>query len=184
MTLSQPNSPDWVQSYGYDVGTERLTSIGSPSGSFGYGYKSDHPALVEKLSLPSGNWITNDYDTAARLTRTHLTGPTGVLTNKHEYTYNNGNQRIAQTRGDAISANDSAVSYAYDGMGELLTASGTESSGSVIRTNEQFSYSYDTSGNLSSKTAGVSASPNKWVQTFSVNEIGRASCRERVSLVV
>lgn len=178
LSLSQPNATDWVQAYGYDTG-ERLTGVASPAGSFAYTYKSDHHSMIEKLSLPSGNWITNDYDQVARLIRTHLTGSTGVLTNKHEYTYNLGNQRTVQTRGDAVTSNDNAVSYSYDGLGELLSASGTESGGSIIRTNEQFGYLYDSGGNLLSRTNGVSTSANKLVQSFAVNDLNQLTSGSR-----
>lgn len=64
----------------------RLQGISTASGAFSYSYRTDHRSRVEKIALPSGNWITNDYDDLARVTRTHLTAANGYLTNKKEAT--------------------------------------------------------------------------------------------------
>ena len=177
LSLSQPNGGDWVESFGYDS-SKRFTTLSAPSGSYSYVYSAAHPQLPEKLFLPSGNTITNDYDLAARLIRTHLTSSAGVLTNKHEYLLNNGGQRTIQFRGDASKSN--YVAYTYDAAGELVTAGAKESPGSTTdRLLEQFGYLYDASGNLLSRTNGIATSPNKLVQSFGVNNLNQLTTGSR-----
>jgi len=53
LTLLQPNASPWTQSYGYDA-AERLTSVVSPAGAFGYAYDSARVALPGRLTLPTG----------------------------------------------------------------------------------------------------------------------------------
>jgi YD repeat-containing protein len=86
LDLQQPNGPDWVQSYGYDA-ANRMTNITSPAGSFTYSYNPglagtlDSSSLVQKIVLPNGAFITNTYDSNARMLGTWL--------------YNNNRQPIA-----------------------------------------------------------------------------------------
>ncbi len=177
LSLSQPNGSDWLESFGYDT-SKRFTSLSAPSGNFSYTYSAAHPQLPERLLLPSGNVITNDYDPAARLIRTHLTSSTGALTNKHEYVLNTGGQRATHFRGDAGKSN--YVAYTYDAAGELVTAGGKESPGSSTdRLLEQFGYLYDASGNLLSRTNGIASSANKLVQSFTVNNLNQLTAGSR-----
>ena len=76
LTLQQPNASSWVQSYLYD-NIRRLTNVVSPAGSFGYEYtgvgQSVSPAsLIKKLSLSGASYITNTFDSVARLLCTSL----------------------------------------------------------------------------------------------------------------
>src|SRR5688572_32889625 len=77
LTLLQPNTSSWTQSYGYDA-ANRLSSLTSPAGSFTYNYSSgvggttSASSLMQKLSLPNGSYITNTFDSAARLLTTKL----------------------------------------------------------------------------------------------------------------
>src|SRR5437867_2264606 len=70
LTLLQPNASSWTQSYSYDEGN-RLQSLSSPAGVFGYSYnvgQSVSPAsLVRRLTFPNGAYITNAFDSVARL---------------------------------------------------------------------------------------------------------------------
>ena len=74
----------------------------------------------------------------------------GTLLNRHDYTYNAGSQRTAQTRtgGDYID-------YTYDDIGQLQSALGKESGGTTNRWQERFFYGYDTAGNLSNRVQNV-----------------------------
>ena len=66
LDLQQPNASDWVQSYAYDA-ANRLQTLTSPAGSFGYGYNlglvgtTSFSSLVGKITLPNGAFITNTY---------------------------------------------------------------------------------------------------------------------------
>ncbi len=174
LSIAAPGGAAFSESYGYDAG-ERLTSLNSPAGSFGYAYNSTWGGRLEKLTMPPGSTITNDYDAVARLIRTHLRAANGVLTNKHEYSYNTGNQRTNQVRGDATTANDVTVAYTYDPAGQLLNAAATEASGATNRLNEQFQYVYDAAGNLIYRTNGVAGSANRLTQNFTVDRLNELS---------
>jgi hypothetical protein len=69
LTFLQRNASSWVQSYVYD-NIRRLTNLVSPAGSFGYEYSTgagasiSASALIKKLSLPGGSYITNTFDSA------------------------------------------------------------------------------------------------------------------------
>src|ERR1022692_2020269 len=74
LSLSAPNASAWTQSYGYDP-MKRLTNVTSQAGAFGYAYVGQTVSagsLVSKLSVPNGAYITNSYDSAARLLSTVL----------------------------------------------------------------------------------------------------------------
>jgi hypothetical protein len=90
--------------------------------------------LVSRLMLPNGSYITNTYDSVARLTSTYLKHSQGFTMNAHSYVNNAGNQRVQQT----FTAGD-YVNYTYDNIGQLKTATGNES-GATPRLNEQFGY--------------------------------------------
>jgi hypothetical protein len=46
--------------------------------------------------LPNGAYITNNYDSVARLLGTYLRNSSGVNLNTHDYVYNQANQRTQQ----------------------------------------------------------------------------------------
>ena len=122
------------QSYSYDEGN-RLQSLSSPAGVFGYSYnvgQSVSPAsLVRRLTFPNGAYITNAFDSVARLTGTWLKNSGGTILNSHAYGYNLAGLRTALTN---IAGN--YVNYTYDNVGQLKTASGKESGG-TSRLHEQ-----------------------------------------------
>ena len=96
LSLQEQNADSWWQTYGYD-GARRLTNTASPAGSFAYLYDSTHNLLVNKLLLPNTAYITNDYDSNARLLDTWLRNSGNTNLNVHSYAYNVGNQRTNQT---------------------------------------------------------------------------------------
>jgi YD repeat-containing protein len=72
LSLQQPSASAWTNGYAYDA-MKRLTNITSLAGSFGYQYPASGPSpLVARLSLPGGAYITNSYDSMARLLSTRL----------------------------------------------------------------------------------------------------------------
>ena len=149
--------------YYFDA-AHRLQTIVSGTGTFGYTY---HPGiggsysspLVQTLSLPNGMSVTNGYDTAGRLTATAMLNSSLAALDSQQYGYNADSWRTSQTRYDG-----SSITYTYDRIGQLKTASAKEFGGTA-RLNEQFGYTYDTAGNLNVRTN------NTLTQTFAVNSI-------------
>jgi RHS repeat-associated protein len=149
LALGQPAGL-WTNGFAFDS-AGRLTNVTSQAGSFLYTYDAQHPAQVGRLSLPNGSAITNQFDSVARLLATHLRISSGLLTNKHEYTYNTAGQRTGETRTDG-----STLAYAYDHIGQLRVADSSVNS-------EDRGYSYDAAWNLSRRTN------NGAVSTFQVD---------------
>ncbi|MBI3851947.1 MAG: RHS repeat-associated core domain-containing protein [Verrucomicrobia bacterium] len=161
LTILAPNASAWTQSYGYDS-ANRMTNITSPAGAFGYtlGGTSSASSLIKRLTLPNGAYITNTFDSVARLTGTYLKNSGNSVLNSHEYLNNSGNQRTKQT----FTASN-YVDYTYDGIGQLKTAFGKESGGTTNRLQEQLGYAYDAAHNLNCRTN------NALVQAFNVNNL-------------
>ena len=141
----------WTNGFGYDA-AKRLTNVTSQAGSFAYAFNVGQASrLINKLSLPNSSYITNTFDSVARLTGTWLKNSTNGTLNSHEYTYNQGNQRTQQ-----VFSAGSTYNYTYDAIGQLKTAdSGTAS--------EDRGYVYDAAWNLNYRTNNVTT----W--TFTVN---------------
>ncbi len=167
LSLSQPGG-SWSQTYGYDV-TRRMTNIVSPAGSFGYQYAGSGPStLVSRLALPDGAYITNGYDSVARLLSTELESSTNSDLDSYAYGYNQAGQRtnVVRTAGDF-------VNYSYDNAGELTAGQGFESGGAMPRLQEQLGYDYDAAGNLNFRTN------NGFLQTFNVNNLNEFTSIDR-----
>jgi len=172
--LAQPNASAWSQGYSYDD-YWRLGTVTSPAGTFTTQYKQVYASdlgytasdLVERLTQPSGAYIHNSFDGLARLLSTGLTNSSGTRLNTHAYEYNGGHQRMKQT----FTAGN-YVDYTYDGIGQLKTAKGKESSGTT-RPQEQFGYAYDKAWNLNYRTN------NALTQTFGVNSLNELTTLSR-----
>jgi RHS repeat-associated protein len=171
MSLQQPNANAWVQSYTYDD-FGRLGTTTCPAGSFMYYYGNgtgsqplDQPY---QLDLPNGTHIAKTFDDLGRLVTTALKNSSWAVLNSHSYEYNQGHQRTRQT---FTAAN--YVDYTYDNIGQLKTATGTESDGTTRRLNEQFGYGYDAGWNLSYRTN------NDLTENFSVNNLNELTSISR-----
>jgi RHS repeat-associated protein len=143
LSLQQPAS-SWAQTYGYDASKRLQTVTGGP-GTFTYTYKGAG-RLWTNLALPNSSRITNAYDSVARLAGTWLKTSANATLNYHGYANNQGGQRSQQTRTDL-----SYVDYLYDNDGQLASASGHNSDGTLIST-EQKGYTYDAAWNLQYRT--------------------------------
>jgi RHS repeat-associated protein len=152
-----------MQTYGYDA-AKRLTNVTSLAGSFGYGYDPLRHLQVSRLVLPNGAFITNNYDSVARLLSTTLKSSQSTILNAHQYSYNLASQRTQQ-----VFTATNCVNYAYDGMGQLISAIGKESGGVTNRLHEQLGYGYDPAGNLNFRTN------NALRQVFTVNNLNELS---------
>jgi len=162
VSLQQPTSDAWVQTYHYDP-ARRLTGTVSPAGTFAYYYDGTRKTRVAELLLPGGAYVTNSYDTVARQLSTALLNSSGTNFDSYAYVYNVGNQRTNVTRADG-----SYVNYTYDKIGQLTVASGAEA-GHTARLNETLKYAYDAAHNLSIRTN------NALIESFNVNVLNELS---------
>jgi RHS repeat-associated protein len=162
LSLLAPNASPWTQSYSYDA-ARRLQTLASPAGSFSYAYDPTRNLQVGKLTLPSGAYITNSYDSVARVLSTQLRNSSAGILNSHRYVYDPASQRTQQ-----VFTATNFINYTYDGAGQLVTALGKENSG-TNRLFEQFGYAYDAAGNLNFRTN------NALLQTFNVNNLNELS---------
>jgi YD repeat-containing protein len=92
LTLLAPNASAWTQRYVYDAAS-RMTNITSPAGGFAYAYDATRQLQVKKLTLPNTAYVTNTFDSVARLLSTKLLNSGASILNSHSYAYNAGNQR-------------------------------------------------------------------------------------------
>src|SRR6266545_3934491 len=148
LSVQAPNASPWTQSYGYDA-ARRLSNVLSSAGTFSYRYgpvgtEATPSPLVRKLSLPSGSYITNVFDSSGRMTETKLRSSGGSLLNEHSYVYDAAGRRLIQTR-----SGPSYVGYSYDSIGQLKSAVGQQipgPGGTTNRWQELFGYAYDAAG--------------------------------------
>lgn len=170
LSLLAPNASPWAQTYGYDP-AERLTNVTSPAGVFGYmlGGSGAPSPLVKKLALPNAAFITNNYDSLARMLSTVLKNSANAVQNSHAYGYNLAGQRTALTNTAGDYRN-----YGYDNISRLTSALGAEAGG-ASRWNEQFRYAYDPAGNLNLRTN------NELIQTFNVNNLNELTTASRTT---
>jgi RHS repeat-associated protein len=162
LNLQEPNADAWVQTYAYDL-ARRLTNTTSAAGSFNYAYDGTRQLLPSKLALPNTAYITNTFDSVARMLGTMLLNSSGSVLDTNEYSYNLGSQRTQQ-----VFTVGNKMAYAYDGIGQLTNASGMKPTG-ALRLHEQFGYSYDAAHNLSNRV------DNALVETFNVNNLNELS---------
>jgi len=145
----------WQQGYLYDTG-RRLTRIISPAGQFNYGYADAGgyaSPLIRKVTLPSGAYITNAYDSGGWLTNTTLNSSTDITLNFHGYGHDLAGQRTNQTRtliGGGLTPSES-LGYTYDNVGQLVIATGFDTNGASLVA-ERNGYVYDAAGNLLRRT--------------------------------
>jgi RHS repeat-associated protein len=153
LTIQQP-SGTFSTPYSYDS-ARRLSTVASGAGTYTYYY---HPGLnsitastrlTHRLSLPNTSYITNFYDSRARLSDTYLYNNTGTALNRHSYLYNDGNQRTKQTY-----QNGDYVDYTYDDAGELLSG-WTYNSGGTAITAQKYGFTYDPAWNMTVRTQNV-----------------------------
>src|SRR6266571_5593255 len=111
----------WTNGFGYDP-AKRLTNVTSQAGSFTYtlGGASYASPLPRKILLPNTSYITNTYDSVARLTGIWLKNSTNGTLDSYAYVYNPGNQRTNLTRTDS-----STYDFTYDAIGQLKVANGS-----------------------------------------------------------
>lgn len=151
--------------YSYD-NAWRLQTLTSPAGSFGYGYAASASALVQSITLPNAAYITNTYDSLARLKSTSLDNYWGHVLDGYTYGLDHLGLRTNVLRNLGLTA--SSVTAGYDNIGQLTSWNAQETNG-TSRLNEQLEYGFDAAGNLQSRTNGALA------QTFNVDSLNQLS---------
>jgi len=93
---------------GYDAGL-RMNAVASAAGTFNFNYSPGvlvgttcGSSLIEKTILPSGAYVTNAFDSVARLLSTKLRNSSNTDLNTHAYLYNLGNHEPLDRRGPCI----------------------------------------------------------------------------------
>jgi RHS repeat-associated protein len=147
LSLAHPDGTGWTEEYGYDAG-RRLTGVQSTAGIFDYAYDPVKLQRVDGLTLPNGAYITNSYDSVARVLSTALVSSNGVSLDSQNYVYNATGQRTSETN----TPGDYRI-YSYDSEGELTKALAHEPNGST-RLMDEAKYTYDAAGNMTSKEPG------------------------------
>jgi RHS repeat-associated protein len=147
--LQQPTGA-WTNGFIYDP-SGRLTNVTSQAGAFGYLFYSGVQNLPASVRLPNTSYVTNFYDSVARLTGTLLNNSGNTTLDSAGYGYNQASQRTAFTN-----AAGTYVQYAYDKLGQLTVAD------SSVNTEDR-GYYYDAAWNLNRRTN------NGVTGTFSVN---------------
>jgi len=121
--LQQPTS-FWTNGFGYDS-ARRLTNVISPTSTSSYAYLSGLPSLrVKKLTLPNGAYVTNVYDTVARLLTSSLKSSGGPAFDQYAYIYNPANQRTNLTRLDGSYYGFACASFAIENGTWIFTLTG------------------------------------------------------------
>ncbi len=113
----------------------------SQAGAFGYLYRAGSASREPiKLLLPNTSYITNTYDSVARLAGTFLDNSGNTVLDSSTYGYNKASQRTTFTN-----AAGTYVQYSYDNIGQIKVAA---SSSSI----ENLGYAYDAAWNISYTT--------------------------------
>jgi RHS repeat-associated protein len=133
--LQQPTG-EWTNGFTYDA-ARRFKTITSRAGTFTYYYKTGAQALMSGIALPNTSFITNFYDSDARLTATYLKTSGGTTLDSAIYGYNLANQRKAFTN----DVSNTYVLYSYDNIGQLKIADSSANT-------EDRGYTYDAAWNL------------------------------------
>ena len=151
LSLAQPTG-SWTNGFIYDA-AKRLTNVTSQAGAFSYylGATVAGSSLAKQIGLPNTSYITNTYDTVARLTGTWLRNSGGTILDSATYGYNAGNQRTTFTN-----AAGTYLGYSYDKIGQLKVADSSVNS-------EDRGYAYDSAWNLTYRTN------NGTLNTFNVD---------------
>ena len=117
-------------------------------------------SLIAKIAPPDGAFITNMYDSNARMLGTWLYNSGAHALDASVYTNDAGNQRISVTR-----TGENTALYNYDKIGQVVADRAYEVSGGAARLNEQLRYVFDPAGNLNYRTN------NTLSENFLVNKL-------------
>jgi len=84
LSLQRPTGA-WTNAFGYDA-AKRLTNVTSPAGAFAYQLAATVPSRLSiRVGLPNTAYITNVYDSVARLTGTYLKNSGNSVLDSYAY---------------------------------------------------------------------------------------------------
>ena len=168
LVIRQPTGNPLTNAYGWDAG-KRLSTITTPAGTHTYQYNGQG-SLVRKLLNPNSTFITNTFDSAARLLDSrYMTNSTWNILNRHGYAYNHAHQRTTLSRTNSSNTGWNGYSTAsYDTAGEVREVKAYNSSGVSVPA-ENFFYGYDAGRNMLKRTNNVT------VSTYTPNVLNQAS---------
>jgi RHS repeat-associated protein len=159
--------------YHYDSAW-RMDTLTSPAGTFGYGYDAQRWTLPTLLTLPNQAFITNHFDTLARLDYTALVNPWGHVLDGYSYGMDLLGLRTNIVRNLGLTS--SSVSVGYDQIAQIIAWSAKEANGTP-RLNEQVGLGFDKAGNLLSRTNGG------LIQTFNCDALNELTNITRNSVM-
>ena len=125
LSVQSPSGTAWSQSYCTSAAAAWSKSLRRPAPSATPTTRSAASGCA-RSRLPSYSYVTNTYDSVARLLSTGLQTPQSVVLDSHQYQYNAAGQRTRQTR-----LHGDYAGYTYDNSGQLKTALGLESGGAT-----------------------------------------------------
>lgn len=146
-----------ITTYAYDA-SNRLISVAEPGGNCGptpafctqFSYDADGNRT--QVAYPDGATLNVSYDSNGNATSVIGKDKNGSVLTSFVYTYNIGNSdtmlKQTVTQADAVANNTYTLSY--DSLNRLTLAAITAGTGT------SYSYAYDATGNLTTKTAGSS----------------------------
>jgi RHS repeat-associated protein len=153
LSLSQP-SGSWSQTYGFDS-SWRMTNIVSPAGAFGYSYNvQPESSLISEISLPNEAYITNSFDSLARLKQTSLNNYYKWGHTLDGYSYGFDALGLATNITRNLGLTSSSVSVGFDNIGQITSWMAKETNGTP-RLDEQLGFGFDTADNLHTRTNGL-----------------------------
>lgn len=167
LSLAHPSGSPWTEDFGYDD-ARRLIGVRSSAGEFDYTYDPIKLQRVDDLSLPNAAYITNTFDSLARLLSTALVSSNGVDLDSQNYVYNTASQRTSETN----AAGDNRH-YTYDNEGELKKSLAYEPNGATRQMDEAL-YDYDAAGNMTSKEIGFNVNQSVHYTLNNLNQITNA----------
>jgi RHS repeat-associated protein len=155
LNLTQPSS-SWSQTYGFDAAW-RMTNIVSPAGAFGYSYNvQPESSLVSEISLPNEAYITNSFDSLARLTQTSLNNYYKWGHTLDGYSYGFDALGLATNITRNLGLTSSSVAVGFDNIGQITSWMAKETNGTP-RLDEQLGFGFDAADNLHTRTNGLLA---------------------------
>jgi RHS repeat-associated protein len=153
LNLTQP-SGSWSQTYGFDSAW-RMTNIVSPAGAFGYSYNvQPESSLISEISLPNEAYITNSFDSLARLKQTSLNNYYKWGHTLDGYSYGFDALGLATNITRNLGLTSSSVTVGFDNIGQITSWMAKETNGTP-RLDEQLGFGFDAADNLHTRTNGL-----------------------------
>ncbi|WP_292778201.1 Calx-beta domain-containing protein [Nostoc sp. NMS9] len=166
---------DYTVNYGYDA-VGRLTSLTDATGESIISYEYDNAGRLTKETNGNGTYTTYEYDQQSQLTRLINYKANNTVNSRFEYAYDNLGRRTSMTTlngtfeygydatgqlTSVVTPDNRTIRYQYDAAGNRIAVTDNETGTNYTSNNlNQYTnagnavYTYDTDGNLISKTEG------------------------------